>query len=250
MSPKEEHVIYKCCLNSTGHPRVRYLNNNHFYDHMIASKLRLEKQIEKLAELVGILLGDGSLSLHEDRHTLNNRLKIPFNAIEDLEYIAYVKQMISKVFGVYPILKYRKKENTADPYLFKKEIIVFLTTDVGLMLSPKWGRAVIPDMFLENNLDLCVLRGYFDTDGCVVISDNNGTRYPRLEMKICPSPMQTQFIAILKKHGFHFGVYGCGNGEVRVQLNGRKQLGKWAKEVGFSNPRNSIKAKMMACEIP
>ena len=87
-------------------------------------------------------------------------------------------------------------------------------------------------------MDLQVLRGYFETDGCLVTANNNGTIYPRLEMKVSPSTMQKQFIAILKKYKFSFGVYQIGDGKVRIQLNGKPQLEKWIKSVGFSNQKH------------
>ena len=82
-----------------------------------------------------------------------------------------------------------------------------------------------------------VLRGYFDTDGCVAITNNNGTIYPRLEMKIMPSPMKQQLQELLNMYGFKYGVYEIGRGEVRIQMNGKKQLEKWKKEIGFSNKK-------------
>ena len=56
--------------------------------------------IKKLAELVGILLGDGSLCLKGQMAGTNNRLKITFNARDDIEYIAYVKNLVKELFGV------------------------------------------------------------------------------------------------------------------------------------------------------
>jgi len=96
---------------------------------------------------------------------------------------------------------------------------------------------------MSNNLDILILRGYFDTDGCLVTTNNNGIIYPRLEMKICPSPMKNQFINILKKYGFNFGVYQIGKGKVRIQLNGKQQLKKWIKLIGFSNQKHLDKLK-------
>ncbi len=95
---------------------------------------------------------------------------------------------------------------------------------------------------MSKELAKYVIRGYFDTDGSVVITDNNGTRYPRLEMKICPSPMQEQFIKILESLNFRFGVYRIGKGKVRIQMNGKGQLEKWIKDVGFSNPKHRKRA--------
>jgi hypothetical protein len=197
----------------------------------------------KLAELVGILLGDGCLSLNEDRATLNNRLQISFNSKMDLPYIEYVSSLLIYTLGAKPILKFRKKENTADLQIFRKEVISYLTQDIGMVLSPKWGRAVIPPIFLEKNLSYYVLRGYFDTDGALVITNNNGTIYPRLEMKVCPSPMQNQFIGILKNLNISFGVYQIGKGEVRIQINGRSNLRIWMSTIGSSNPKIVERAK-------
>ena len=187
---------------------------------------------EKLAELVGILLGDGYLS------SSTNRVKISFNSKDDVEYISYVNNLLVELFDVKPILKQRVNENTAELYIFKRDIIRFLINNVGMKVSPKWNNAVIPSQFLSSKLDLQVLRGYFDTDGCLVTANNNGTIYPRLEMKVSPSPMQKQFIAILKKYKFSFGVYQIGDGKVRIQLNGKPQLEKWIKSVGFSNQKH------------
>lgn len=198
--------------------------------------------MEKLAEFVGILLGDGSLCLKDGKVNTNNRLKITLNTKDDAQYITYVKNLIKELFEIEPVIKQGSyEENTTDIFLFRKKIILFLINEIGLKLSPKWDRAVIPKKFLTNNLELYTLRGYFDTDGSLVTTNNNGTIYPRLEMKVCPSPMQAQFIDILRKYDFNFGAYQIGKGKVRIQLNGKSQLNKWVKLVGFSNEKHKKK---------
>ena len=197
----------------------------------------------KLAELIGILLGDGSLSLKENNPTSINRLQITLNSRDDLEYIFYVKTLLHYLLGIQPHLKFRKNENAADLRIYRKEIINFLVKDIGLKLSPKWERAVIPTKFQADHLDKFVIRGYFDTDGSLVTTNNNGTIYPRLEMKVCPSPMQNQFIDILRKYDFKFGVYKIGKGKVRIQLNGKGQLKKWLGIIGSSNQKHLDKVK-------
>lgn len=191
----------------------------------------------KIAELIGIILGDGCINLRLSGNS-QNRLKISFNSRDDKEYIGFVSNLIEDIFKVKPILKFRKLENTADLYVFKKEIIKYLVDEIGLKLSPKWNNAIIPDKYFHNDAALYVLRGYFDTDGSVVLANNNGTLYPRLEMKISPSPMQMQFIKILTETKFKFGVYQIGKGKVRIQINGKKQLTKWNNIIGFSNQKH------------
>ena len=201
----------------------------------------IKKEEYKMAELIGILLGDGSLSLKEHNPTAINRLKITLNSKEDLEYLSYVKDLLKEIFEIEPLIRFRKNENTVDLFIFRKEIIKYLTNDIGLKLSPKWNNAIIPEPYISKELGSFVIRGYFDTDGCLVTTNNNGIIYPRLEMKVCPSPMQAQFIQILRNHNFNMGIYQIGKGKVRIQINGKSELKKWIKLIGFSNPKHSNK---------
>ena len=53
--------------------------------------------------------------------------------------------------------------------------------------------------------------------------------------------MQSQFIEILNRHEFNFGVYKIGKGKIRIQMNGKKELMKWKKLIGFSNIKHQRK---------
>jgi hypothetical protein len=193
-----------------------------------------------IAEFVGILLGDGSIDTK-----YQNRVQITLNKAE-IEYANYIIELARRNFKVKPLLRFRKVECALDIKIFNKKFIEFLTNKIGLVPAPKWGRAVIPDAFMEEHLARYVLRGYFDTDGSVIITNNNGTLYPRLEMKICPSPMCASFVKILNTSGFRFGAYQIGNGETRIQMNGQSQLQKWITTIGFSNPNHLKKIKGIA----
>jgi len=203
------------------------------------------KENPKLAEFVGILLGDGSIGIYEckseHRVSLQYKLQISTNSIDDLEYISYLENIIQDLFGLKPKKFFRKGENTCDIRIFYRDVIKFVLNDMGMVVSPKWNRAKIPDFCMNNDLELMVLRGYFDTDGCVTVTNNNGTSYPQFEMKVCPSPMQNQFLTILKRRGFRFQLSDIGKGKIRIRLNGKKQTEKWIKEVGSSNPKHISK---------
>lgn len=206
-----------------------------------------------LAEFIGILLGDGSIGIYKckagDKIKIQHKLQITCNSVDDKEYIRYLEVLIEKLFSVKPKKSFREGK-TCDLRLFNKEIIIFLLHKIGLELSPKWKRAKIPNRYLRNDLEFDVLRGYFDTDGSVVLANNNGTIYPRLEMKVCPSPMQKQFIDILKRHKFNFGAYDIGKGKVRIQLNGKKQLKRWKDVIGFKNQKHINKVLIAGVGIP
>ena len=193
------------------------------------------KKNPNLAELVGILLGDGCIN-----DSYQNRIQITLNSNE-VDYGRYICKLFNKLFNTMPALKFRKSENAIDIQVFSKDLVRFLIDKVDLVLSPKWGRAKVPRTYLTRNLRKYVLRGYFDTDGSVVITNNNGIPYPRLEMKICPSPMRDTLIEILKRGGFRFGAYNIENNRTRIQMNGKNQAIKWLSNIGFSNPLHSQK---------
>ena len=208
---------------------------------------------KRLAEFVGILLGDGSIGIYRckngNRTTTQYRVKISLNSKDELIYASFIENLLEKLFGIRPFRSIRKNENTLDLLIFGRTFVNFLMNVIGLSLSPKKDNAIIPKFYMRNKLELSILRGYFDTDGCVAIVNNNGTLYPRLEMKICRSPMQSQFIEILERNNFRFGAYVIDNDNIRVQLNGLKELKKWNELVGFSNSKNSERYRKMVARV-
>ena len=196
---------------------------------------------DALAEFVGILLGDGNIGIYnftvKGRIKTQYRIKITLNSIKDKECSIYVVGLIKTIFGKDPKVNFRKNVNAVDIYLLGKKYLDVLT-ELGLVLAPKLGRARIPKRFMVSGSDLLILRGYLDTDRCISCVNNNGIRYPRLEMKICPSPMQDQLISILSKYGLNQQVNKLEKGKVRVCLAGIPKLRKWTQLIGFSNPRN------------
>lgn len=201
-----------------------------------------------LAEFVGILLGDGMIGRYEcnrgnGTYSIQHCVKVTLSS-EETGYQDYIEDMFSNLFGIKPSSGKRKNEHTYDIRCFRKKLFNFFVEEIGLKISPKWEKAEIPEIFLsQENLAKRVLRGYFDTDGSVVLTDNNGTLYPRLEMKICPSPMQNQITGILDDLDFCYGAYEIGKGKIRVQMNGKTQLAKFKNEVGINNPKHISKAE-------
>ncbi|MEF8880864.1 MAG: LAGLIDADG family homing endonuclease [Candidatus Nanohaloarchaea archaeon] len=202
---------------------------------------------DRLAEFTGLMLGDGSIGKYTCKKgdgTTNTQRSVCITlSSEEKQYADYIDNLVEELFGIKLNERVKKDENVRELRTFRIDIFEFLTKDLELECSPKWERAKIPEIFLDKNLEKRVLRGYFDTDGSVVLTDNNGTLYPRLEMKISPSPMQNQFESILERNGFKICSYDIGKGKVRIQMNGKTQLKKWMKEIGFSNRKHLEKAE-------
>ena len=132
----------------------------------------MEATKKEIAELVGIMLGDGCIRTQKYKNKKLYNVKITLNSIDDRQYINYVVNLVEKVIEIRPLVRFRSNENTVDIRTCKIEAYrSFLK--MGLEKSPKWGRAKIPTPFLNNKFGALVVRGYFDTDGSVVITNNN-----------------------------------------------------------------------------
>ncbi|MBD3247533.1 hypothetical protein GF378_02850 [Candidatus Pacearchaeota archaeon] len=200
---------------------------------------------KRVAEFIGIMLGDGSIGEYNckvgnkiKRHRV---VKISLDS-RNKQYINHVRKIMQDVLNIQPKIHYKKKENCVDICTFTKDALIYLIKEIGLKLSPKWGRMKIPEDFMNSKFSCPVLRGLFDTDGCLSVFNNNGTIYPRIEIKMCPSPAQEQVSEILEKLGIKHTIQNLERGKTRVRISGKKELKKWFDLIGSSNKKHVKKA--------
>ena len=101
----------------------------------------------------------------------------------------------------------------------------------------------IPKKYRKGKLGLLVLKGIFDTDGCLSIFNNNGILYPRIEIRLCPSPAQSQIKKIFDEFNFKYKIQELEKGKTRIRLSGKNELKKWFDLIGSSNPIHIKKSK-------
>ncbi|MGC9309867.1 MAG: hypothetical protein ACP5D2_04200, partial [Candidatus Nanoarchaeia archaeon] len=132
---------------------------------------------KKIAEFVGIMLGDGSIGVYDTffkgRIKKHRVVKVTLDS-RNRQYFEYVAKLMQDVLGYKPYFCFKKTENTVDIRFFKKEILAYVLKDIGLKISPKWGNMEIPEKYCSDRLSLLVFRGLFDTEGSVTIFNNNG----------------------------------------------------------------------------
>ena len=199
-----------------------------------------------IAEFIGIMLGDGSIGKYNtkagNRRKLHRTIKVTLDS-KNKGYLDYVYNFFGKVLDVEPRISFKKKENAVDIRTHRKDKLDFVLNKIGLKISPKWGRMKIPEGYEKGKLCLLVLKGLFDTDGCLSIFNNNGTIYPRIEIRLCPSPVQEQVNKILNEFHFNFKIQNLERGKTRIRISGGNQLKKWFDLIGSSNPIHIKKSK-------
>jgi len=200
-----------------------------------------------LAELTGILLGDGSIGKYQSKVNgkikTQYRVKVTGDASDDFDYfVKIVAPLMTRVFHVEPKVRFKSTEHVVELLLFGPKLFNALI-EIGFIEAPKKGRAMIPAFITEMGFQREFLRGFFDTDGSLVFDKQHKEfhYYPRLEMKIDKSPMRNQLLCMLRDLGFNPRKCAQEGKVLRVQLNGKASLETWATEIGFKNPKHLSK---------
>ncbi|HIG96008.1 TPA: hypothetical protein HA249_03930 [Candidatus Woesearchaeota archaeon] len=118
------------------------------------------KKNPALAEFVGIMMGDGTVSTYH--------IGITLNATDDAEYVVFVMKLIKKLFGVHPKI-YKRKDKNAVVITVARKLLVEYLHSLGLPIGNKIKQGLnIPTWILNNpEYARACLRGLMDTDGSV-----------------------------------------------------------------------------------
>ncbi len=120
------------------------------------------KKDEKLAEAVGIILGDGNFYIS----SRCAQLDIALNSKENY-YISYVQELFFQITKIKPSVKFDSKRNCIHLRISKKDVVLALLNSTGLKAGNKIkNKVTIPKWIWKKKsyLRLCI-RGLMDTDG-------------------------------------------------------------------------------------
>lgn len=203
---------------------------------VIRKEIRYPKRSVKLAELIGIMLGDGGLpSKHQ--------LTITFNNKTDKKYSTYLKRLFKELFVVDCYVRYRKDNNGADIIVSSSNLIEFLLRQ-GLIPGNKVKNQVgIPD-WIDKNIEYskACLRGLIDTDGSFYhhrySSGAKEYNYLKLCFTNCSKPLLNSVLMILRR--LKFKAYLHGN---NVLIYSVSDVKRYFGEIGTNNPKHQNKFK-------
>lgn len=186
---------------------------------------------KELAELVGIVLGDGSISQYQ--------VVVTLHATDDKEYGSFVVKLIKDLFevpvGIYP----SKKDAVIDYVVSRVELVRFLV-QLGLREGNKVKHQVdIPHWIKQNkNYSIACVRGLVDTDGCVFTHTykvkGKVYSYKKLSFTSRSEPLRQSVFQILENLGIRVRL---DNG-YDVRIDSREAMEKYFQIVGSHNPKH------------
>src|SRR3989344_2883742 len=214
--------------------KVGKFNKNQYF---VTRKIRRPKLDNDLAEFIGIVLGDGSITRRQVIITLNRK--------SDKKYAYYVSGLTKKIFGIAP--SFYLQGSVWDLAVSRTELVKFLIEN-GLSIGNKVKQQVaVPKQIQDNDtLSKYCIRGLIDTDGSFYIEKHfykNNVYYNCVINFTNRSLPLLEFVETkLQKLGFNTRK---GN-KYSICLSRIEEVSRYFKEIGSSNPKHYHKyAKFM-----
>jgi hypothetical protein len=210
-------------------------NEGKFKQHPILSKrLPIKKPplSAKLAEFVGIVLGDGGISQRQVSITLNRET--------DKDYIQFVKKIIKNLFGVSPGL-YPDPKSKADTLVISRtELVEFLTQKLGLKIGNKIKQKIDIPIWIKKKGEhrIACVRGLIDTDGSVykhkyTVKEKTYS-YQKLSFCSLSPPLLLSVFETLKNIGLKPRI--CKDKEIKIENT--QNVRKYFEIVGSNNKKH------------
>ncbi len=188
--------------------------------------INVPQKSEKLAEFVGIMLGDGSIS------KTNYEVQITSHSIYEKLYQNYIEILLQDLFAIKGRCVTLKNRNTAYVRINSMKLVEFLES-IGIPVGTK--EKYIPSWVFENEewVKACV-RGLIDSDGSLFLSSrhcilNFTSYYPKLhsDFRRCMDILEIK--------------YYVSSNRKDINITALRDIKEIMEKCGSSNPKNIIK---------
>lgn len=198
----------------------------------IRKPIKIPNKDEQLAELIGIILGDGNIFINKDVA----QLRIVCNSLNEKDYlINFIKPLIENIFGITSRIVFHKTRNGIILSVENRNLIEFLIS-IGLMPGNKVKNQVTIPCWIrsDNKLLAACIRGLIDTDGSVFRMSKRDFDNPRIQFKNFNKALLEDVRNSLIELGFHPSkiIY---KGIFLSRLN---EVRRFSEDIKFHNSKN------------
>lgn len=200
-----------------------------FYGGKNKKIIRVPENSEDLAELFGIILGDGRL----DSKTLTIT-----GHVYEKEHHEYISRKIKKLFGLDTCVYDSKCCKATNLKVYSVELIKYLQLNSFVLGDKIRNKESLPKWIFEREEYVCgALRGLLDTDGGIYQKQK---KYKRaiIEFQTESPHIRANFYELLRKIGFN-----PSKSDVNVRIQDQGEVRKFLSLVGCANPKNIMRCK-------
>jgi len=205
-------------------------------------KINIPKKDAELAELWGIMLGDGCVQKIKGYKLGVYGIDIAGHSEDDREYLSsFVKPLCEKLFGINGRFYISKRNKCIHVILDGRRIIDFFEENNFKAGNKILNKVTIPSWIKANNklLSAC-LRGLFDTDGSFYKLTNQNSY--QIHFKNYNKTLLEDVRESLLKLDIGVSKIIC---EKSIVITKRSEIEKFYKVIGFSNPKHLNKIKKL-----
>jgi intein/homing endonuclease len=199
-------------------------------------ELLVKEKSKELAELIGIILGDGNIWVKKGGYYY---LTIVGDAKKDRNYLLeYVRPLVKKLFKKEMHIREHKTHNELFLYIGSKDI-VFTLAKFGLKSGDKVKNNVsIPSWIFESDeyIRACI-RGLIDTDGSVC--PITGRNYPYIWFSSAIPNLRESFSKAMKQLGIRTSQWNIKQDRASdIYIGSKEMIDKYLKTISFKNQRH------------
>lgn len=210
-----------------------YLNFTYNPELAASVGFKLEKEIltprktPLLAEFIGIVLGDGSISDYQ--------VRVYFNAKTDAFYASFVKDMVLRLFNIDSKIALRPK-NTIELTISSRALVKLLL-DLGLGKGSKIKQEINIPFWILNKIEnaRACLRGLMDTDGGVYFHTHTTKGIKYKNMALCFTSRSKPLLCSVESIFSSMGIDAKNNLIERISVYNRSDIEKYMNIVGSHN---------------
>ena len=196
--------------------------------------IRIPRHSVRLAELIGIFMGDGHVGIYQ--------ATISTNSETDFRHAAYVKKLVEDIFHIQVGFGTRRDKKACVVVISSKAVCRYLA-EQGI---PQGNKIIlgmrIPEWIRVNaGYRNAFVRGLFDTDGCVYVDAHvyKGKQYSHLGMAFANHSLL--LLGFFKYALEDLGLHPTQKTKFRVFLRREKDIRRYFDLVGSSNEKHTKK---------
>lgn len=193
--------------------------------------IAVPKHSARLAELVGILMGDGHVGLYQT--------SVVTNSETDFQHALFVKTLFEDLFMVQAGLSYQRNKKACVITVSSKSICQFFVNQ-GIPQGNKITLGVrIPDWIREKPLyRKAFIRGLFDTDGCVYLDTHRYGQKVYENLGMAFANQSVPLLSFFKESLEFFGLHPTQKTKFRVFLRRKEDIRRYFDLISSSNEKH------------
>jgi hypothetical protein len=210
---------------------------------------------EKEALFLGTMLGDGYMCISNTKQGPKYFIGICGHIEEDRAFLLdIIRPIFFNLSKKLPRIEEQPSESVLRLVIQSKNLLFSLNKEWELPIGKSRTRKIKDEFTNSPSIMKNIIAGFFATDGSLVITNNNGTMYPRIEFQNISEEILHQIKNFLSTLGLNGGLYKMNRKNpdrivYRLQYNGKQNLLKFEKEIGFINPKHKLKFEEFKIEM-